>query len=184
MRSDLLDDHAYERVEKKTKAVAERLCPHHRLVKAWPLGLKLQLLQTLVLSVTANVIPLLTSMRCASESKTTRLDKLRKTIARRTLRIHGSPRYAYVTAEAGLGDVMGDVTQHRLRLANSLDLHPLRDLPAPPIACHVHDISRAEAPHFNMRQHSLLLAPWAKVTERVSLRIICNDVMTKAGSAR
>ena len=67
-----------------TKATAERLLPHHRLVKAWPLGLKLQMLQTLVLSVTANVLPLLTSMCwqcCAFESKTVRLDQLRKKIA-------------------------------------------------------------------------------------------------------
>ena len=50
-RSDLLDDHAYERVEKRTNAAVERLLPHHRLVKAWPLrlGLKIQMLQTLVL---------------------------------------------------------------------------------------------------------------------------------------
>jgi hypothetical protein len=84
LRSDLLDDHAYERVEKRTKAAVERLLPHHRLVKAWPLGLKLQMLQTLVLSVTANVLPLLTSMCwqcCAFESKTVRLDQLRKKIA-------------------------------------------------------------------------------------------------------
>jgi len=65
LRADLLDDHAYERVERKTKATAERLFPHHRLVKAWPLGLKLQLYQSLVLSATTNVVPLLTSMRCA-----------------------------------------------------------------------------------------------------------------------
>ena len=72
VRADLLDDHAYDRVEKKTKAAAERLFPHHRLVRAWPLGLKLQLLQLLILSVTANVLPLLTSMCCASETKTAR----------------------------------------------------------------------------------------------------------------
>ena len=70
LRSDLLDDHAYERVEKKTKAAAERLFPHHRLVRSWPLGQKLQLLQTIVLSISTNVMPLLSSMRCISESKT------------------------------------------------------------------------------------------------------------------
>ena len=90
LRSDLLDDHAYERVEKRTKAAVERLLPHHRLVKAWPLGLKIQMLQTLVLSVTANVLPLLTSMRCASEYKTVRLDQLRKRIALAVLRLQGS----------------------------------------------------------------------------------------------
>ena len=167
LRADLLDDHAYERVEKKTKAAAERLFPHHRLVKAWPLGLQLQLLQTLVLSVTANIMPLLTSMRCASETKTSRLDKLCKKIALSTLRLQGSARRAYVTAEAGLGDVMGLVTQHRLRLALSLVHHPFRDLHEPPIACRVHDIICAEAPYFNSRRHSLLLAPWTCITERV-----------------
>jgi hypothetical protein len=168
LRSDLLDDHAYERVEKRTKAAVERLLPHHRLVKAWPLGLKIQMLQTLVLSVTANVLPLLTSMRCASEYKTVRLDQLRKRIALAVLRLQGSARHAYVTAEAGLGDVMGDITQHRLRLAGSLDLHPLKGLAAPPIACRVYDISYAEAEVFKQRQHSLLLAPWASLTFKVA----------------
>ena len=166
LRADLLDDHAYERVERKTKAAVERLLPHHRLVRAWPLGLKLQLLQTLVLSVTANVLPLLTSMRCMSESKTMRLDQLRKRIALATLRLHGSARHAYVTAEAGLGDVMGDITQHRFRLGLSLELHPLRNLASPPIACQVYEISLAEGRHFNQRKHSLLLAPWALITSR------------------
>ena len=172
LRSDLLDDHAYERVEKKTKAAAERLFPHHRLVKAWPLGLKLQTLQTLVLSITAHVLPLLTSMRCASESKTTRLDKLRKKVARDTLRLQGSARFAYVMAEAGVGDVMGDITQHRLRLSHSLALHPLRSLAAPPIACRVQDIMAKEAEHFNQRKHSLLLAPWDVITDRVVLKTV------------
>ena len=168
LRSDLLDDHAYERVEKKTKAAVERLLPHHRLVKAWPLGLKLQMLQTLVLSVTANVLPLLTSMRCVSEYKTVRLDQLRKKIALAVLRLQGPARHAYVTAEAGLGDVMGDITQHRLRLAGSLDLHPLKGLAAPPFACRVYYISYAEAMVFKQRQHSLLLAPWALLTFKVA----------------
>ena len=152
IRADLLDDHAYQRVENKTKAAAERLFPHHRLVCAWPLGLKLQLLQTIVLSITANVMPVLTSMRCASEFKTKRLDQLRKQIARSTLRLQGSARHAYVTAEAGLGDVMGDVTQHRIRLELSLVHHPLRDLPEPPIACRVFDIVQAEAKRFRVGQ--------------------------------
>ena len=172
LRSDLLDDHAYERVEKKTKAAAERLFPHHRLVKAWPLGLKLQVLQTLVLSITAHVLPLLTSMRCASETKTTRLDNLRKKIARNTLRLQGSARFAYVMAEAGLGDVMGDVTQHRLRLSHSLALHPLKTLAAPPIACRVQEIMAKEAEVFNQRKHSLLLAPWDVITDRIVLKTV------------
>ena len=79
LRSDLLDDHAFARVEKKTKDSAERLFPHHRLVRSWPLGLKLQLLQSLVVNVVANVMPLLSSMRCISEYKTKRLDQLWKT---------------------------------------------------------------------------------------------------------
>ena len=167
LRSDLLDDHTYERVEKKTKAAAERLFPHHRLVKAWPLGLKLQLLQSLVLSVTTNVLHLLTSMRCTSESKTQRLDKLRKKIAKDTLRLQRSSRYAYVISEAGLGDVMGDITQHRTRLLLTLMHHPLRDLQTPPIACRVMEIMRVEAAHFNTKRHSLLLAPWNYVTKRI-----------------
>jgi len=171
LRADLLDDHAYERVEKKTRAAAERLFPHHRFVKAWALGLKLQTLQTLVLSITANVLPLLTSMRCASEFKTARLDQLRKEIARMTLRLKGTSRHAYVTAEAGLGDVLGDITQHRLRLSRALRLHPLRTLPAPPLACRVQDIMAMEAQYFNkpgQRKHSLLLAPWDVITDRIT----------------
>ena len=179
LRADLLDDHAYDRVEKKTKAAAERLFPHHRLIKAWPLGLKLQLYQSLVLSVTANVIPLLTSMRCASESKTVRLDQLRKKIARSILRLDASARHAYVVAEAGLGDVTGDVTQHRLRLGFSLTSHPFRTLQQQPIACRVYDISCAETRGFNKRECSLLLAPWATVTDRIGLPFL--DIFENAG---
>jgi hypothetical protein len=138
----------------------------------------LQLLQTIVLSITANVMPLLTSMRCSSEFKTKRLDQLRKQIARSTLRLQGSTRHGYVTAEAGLGDVMGDVTQHRIRLWLSLAHHPLRDLPEPPIACRVFDIVEAEAKHFRVgpKQPSLLLAPWPFVTQRIAGSILqaCN----------
>lgn len=169
LRADLLDDHAYERVERKTKATAERLFPHHRLVKAWPLGLKLQLYQSLVLSATTNVVPLLTSMRCASESKTSRLDQLRKRFARYILRLDASARHAYVVAEAGLGDVTGDITQHRIRFCESLLKHPFRGLQEPPIACRVYDISCAETMGFKRGQHSLLLAPWAAVTDRMVL---------------
>ena len=114
-------------------------------------------------------------MRCASESKTARLDQLRKNIARATLRLFGSARHAYVTAEAGLGDVLGDITQHRLRLLQALNLHPLRTLPAPPIACRVQDIMAKEAQVFNkpgQHKHSLLLAPWDVITDR----IVKNDV--------
>ena len=168
LRSDLIDDNAYARVEQKTKAAAERLFPHHRLVRAWPLGQKLQLLQTIVLSVSTNVMPLLSSMRCASEFKTKRLDQLWKKIARSTLRLGGSARYAYVVAEAGLGDVTGMITQHRLRLQLSLELHPLRDLAAPPIACQMLDIAKAEAACFRLGDDSLLLAPWPFITDRIA----------------
>ena len=168
LRADLLDDHAYARVEHKTKAAAERLFPFHRLVRAWPLGLKLQLLQSLVLSISANVMPLLTSMRCASESKTKRLDQLWKRITRSVLRLHGSARHAYVTSEAGMGDVTGCITQHRMRLKLSLEHHPLRGLAAPPIACQVLTIAKAEAASYRLRDHSLLIAPWPFVTDRIT----------------
>jgi len=137
LRADLLDDHAYARVELKTEAAAERLFPHHRLVRAWPIGLQLQLFQAIVLSITAHVMPLLTSMRCESESKTKRLDQLRKKIARSILRLSGSSRHAYIVSEACLGDVLGDVTLHRARLLHALSNHPLRDMPAPhlPVEC-------------------------------------------------
>jgi hypothetical protein len=98
-----------------------------------------------------------------------RLDQLRKRIARTILRLDSSARHAYVVAEAGLGDVTGDVTQHRVRLGESLRLHPFRRLPAPPIACRVYDISCAETRGYNVRECSLLLAPWATVTDRMVL---------------
>jgi hypothetical protein len=168
LRSDLLDDHAYARVEQKTKASAERLFPFHRLVRMWPLRLKLQLLQSLVLSMSSNVIALLTSMRCASESKTKRLDQLWKRVTRSVLRLHGSARHAYVTSEAGMGDVLGCITQHRVRLQLSLELHPLRDIAAPPIACQVLDVIKAESASYRQRDHSLLLAPWIWITQRIT----------------
>jgi hypothetical protein len=74
-----------------------------------------------------------------------------------------------VVAEAGLGDVTGDVTQHRLRLGFSLTSHPFRTLQQQPIACRVYDISCAETRGFNKRECSLLLAPWATVTDRIGL---------------
>ena len=76
LRADLMDDHAYARVEQKTKTAAVHLLPFHRLVRTWPLGLKLQLLQTFELCVSKNVMPLLVSMRCFSESETIRFDQL------------------------------------------------------------------------------------------------------------
>ena len=72
---------------------------------------------------------------------------------------------------------MGDITQHRLRLAGSLDLHPLKGLAAPPIACRVYDISYAEAQVFNQQKHNLLLAPWAKLLFNIAggAEDRCND---------
>ena len=78
-----------------------------------------QMLQTLVMGLTANVLPLLTLMRWASESKSVRRDQLPKKIALDILRQQGVAWRAYVTVEAALGDIMGGITQHRLRLAHS-----------------------------------------------------------------
>ena len=43
-----------------------------------------------------------------------------------------------------------------------------------PIACSVYAISCAEAPHFNKQRekHSLLLAPWAAITERITTPVL------------
>ena len=169
VRADLLDDHAYARVEKKSKAASERLFPHHRLVRAWPVGLQLQLMQTMVQSISAHVMPLLTSMRCPSESKTKRLDQLRKEIARSILRLGGSSRHAYVVSEACIGDVTGKIVMHRLRLLYALRNHPLRDMPDPPIACRMLDIMETESSSrsHHSRKCNLLLAPWTTVTARI-----------------
>jgi hypothetical protein len=169
VRADLLDDHAYARVEKNTKAAAERLFPHHRLVRAWPVGLQLQLMQTMVQSISAHAMPLLTSMRCPSESKTKRLDQLRKEVARSILRLDGSSRHAYVVSEACIGDVTGEIAMHRLRLLYALRNHPLRDTADPPIACRMLDIAERESSSWSKhsRKISMLLAPWTTVTSRI-----------------
>ena len=169
VRADLLDDHAYARVEKKTKSAAERLFPHHRLVRAWPVGLQLQLMQTMILSISAHVMPLLTSMRCPSESKTKRLDQLRKEVARSILRLDGSSRHAYVVSEACIGDVTGEIVMHRLRLLYALRNHPLRDMADPPIAHRMLAIIERESTlwHLRSRKTHMLLAPWTTVTARI-----------------
>ena len=169
LRSDLIDDDAYARLEAKMRVAVERLFPYHRLVRSFPLGHKIQLLQTLALCVTANISPLLTSMRTQTELKTVRLDNMRKRVAKEVVRLHHTSRREYVMAEAALGDVHGEVTMHRLRLLESLQNHPLRgaDLPPDrqPIACRVLDIMTAESAHFN---RPLLLAPWPLVTQRIT----------------
>ena len=174
LRSDLMDDDAYERVERKTRIAAERLFPLHRLIRSFPLGHKIQLLQTIVLAVTANITPLLTSMRSATELKLTRLDNMRKRVAKEVVRLHHTSRREYVTAEAGLGDVLGDVTMHRVRLLESLLRHPLRDSTLPldrqPIACRMLDIMLVESQHIKIngpRRVDLLLCPWPLITARI-----------------
>jgi hypothetical protein len=184
VRADLLDDHAYARVEMKTKAAAERLFPHHRLVRSWPVGLQLQLLQTMVMSISSHVMPLLTSMRCPSESKTKRLDQLRKEIARSILRLNGSSRHAYVVSESCIGDVTGEIVMHRLRLLYALRNHPLRDMADPPIAHRMLAIVENESNLWQLRQHkaNLLLAPWTTVTSRISKKTV--DVCNRASWQR
>ena len=174
LRSDLMDDDAYARVETKTRIAAERLFPLHRLIRSFPLGHKIQLLQTIVVAVTANITPLLTSMRSQSELKLTRLDNMRKRVAKEVVRLHHTSRREYVTAEAGLGDVFGDVTMHRVRLREALQRHPLRDSSRPldsqPIACRMLDIMTAESKHIKIQgphRTDLLLCPWPMVTERI-----------------
>ena len=168
IRSDLLDDHAYARIEEKIKKSAERLFPHHRLVRSWPVGLQLQLLQTIVLSIPASSMPLMTSMRCSTESKTKRLDQLRKKIARSILRLSSSTRHAYIVSEACLGDVVGEITTHRLRLQYALRNHPLREQNEPPIACRVLEIMEREAAHWKPLAQTSLLAPWPVITQRIT----------------
>ena len=148
-------------------------------MRAFPLGHKIQLLQTLALSVTANTTPLLTSMRTQTELKTTRLDNMRKRVAKEVVRLHHTSRREYVMAEAALGDVHGEVTMHRVRLLESLQNHPLRDDALPPdrqpIACRVLDITTAEAAHFKTHgpnSFHLLLAPWPLITQRIAAKCI------------
>ena len=174
LRSDLMDDDAYMRVENKTRIAAERLFPLHRLIRSFPLGHKIQLLQTVVLSVTSNITPLLTSMRCATERKLKRLDNMRKRVAKEVVRLHHTSRREYVMAEAGLGDVLGDVTMHRVRLQESLRRHPLWDpqqpLESQPIACRMLDIMTAISPSIKSRGPNMthsLLCPWPLVTKRI-----------------
>ena len=174
LRSDLMDDDAYARVEAKTRVAAERLFPLHRLIRSFPLGHKIQLLQMIVLAVTANITPLMTSMRSPTELKTTRLDNMRKRVAKEVVRLHHTSRREYVTAEAGLGDVHGDITAHRVRLRESLRTHPLRDPTLPPesqpIACRMLDIMAAESQSIKLQGPSrthLLLCPWPLITERI-----------------
>ena len=174
LRSDLIDDDAYERVEIKTRIAAERLFPLHRLIRSFPLGHKIQLLQTVVLAVTSSIVPLLTSMRSATELKLTRLDNMRKRVAKEVVRLHHTSRREYVMAEAGLGDVLGDVTMHRLRLLESLRRHPLRDPQQPletqPIACRMLDIMTAESANIKATGPNMtpsLLCPWPLTTKRI-----------------
>ncbi len=104
------------------------------------------------------------------------------------LRLHGSARYAYAVAEASLGDVIGCITQHRVRFQLSLEHHPLANLAAPPIACQVLEIVKAEAACFRLVDHtgSLLLAPWTFVTDRIAARAVasCNDAGWPAPTQR
>ena len=175
LRSDLMDDDAYGRVETKTRIAAERLFPHHRLVRSFPLGHKIQLLQTIVLSVSGNVMPLLTSMRTPTELKTTRLDNMRKRVAKEVVRLHHSARREYVVAEAALGDVHGEVTMHRVRLQESLQKHPLASHDTPlnqqPFASRMLRIMQAESANIKLtgpqRTH-LLLCPWPLITNRIA----------------
>ena len=175
LRSDLMDDDAYGRVETKTRIAAERLFPHHRLVRSFPLGHKIQLLQTIVLSVSGNVMPLLTSMRTPTELKTTRLDNMRKRVAKEVVRLHHSARREYVMAEAALGDVHGEVTMHRVRLQESLQQHPLAGHDTPldqqPIASRMLRIMQEESNHIKLngpQRIHLLLCPWPYITKRIA----------------
>jgi len=183
IRSDLIDDDAFARVESKTLVAIQQLLPYHRLVRAFPLGQKIQLLRTLALSATANIVPLLTSMRNKSDKKLIRLDAVRKKAAQQITRLHPNSDYSYVMAEAGLGDVLGDVTMHRIRFALSLELHPMRNAALlVPVACRMFDIMKVEAQfvkQFTPRGtvatpaccHSLLL-PWTSVTNNITATLV------------
>jgi hypothetical protein len=138
------------------------------------LGHKIPLFQTVVVAITANIAPLLTSMLTAivSDLKLKRLDNMRKRVAKEIVRLHHTSRREYFTAETNLGDVLGDVTMHRLRLRESLQRHPLRDSDKPlesqPIACRMLDIMTTESLQMK-RQGSdrtdVLLYPWPFITE-------------------
>jgi hypothetical protein len=121
-------------------------------------------------------MPLLSSMRCVSESKTRRLDhwQLWKKIARSTLRLPGSARYAYVVAEAGLSDVTGTIAQHRLRLSSPLSCTPCAtSLPRPsPVRCLTSPRRKPPVPH---RRSQPAAGPL--ITERIAHKAIaqCAD---------
>ena len=113
-------------------------------------------------------------MRCATERKLKRLDNMRKRVAKEVVRLHHTSRREYVMAEAGLGDVLGDVTMHRVRLQESLQRHPLWDpqqpLESQPIACRMLDIMTAISPSIKSRGPNMthsLLCPWPLITKRI-----------------
>ena len=189
IRSDLMDDDAFQRLELKMRIALERLFPYHTLVRAFPLGHKIQLLQTLALAVTGSMIHLLTSMRAPTELKTTRLDNMRKRVAKEVVRLHHTSRRDYVMSEVSLGDVYGEITMHRLRLLESLQNHPLRDAALPldrqPIACRVLDIMTAESQYITQHGNNatpLLLAPWPLLTKRITDQSVATH--TQRGGSR
>lgn len=53
----------------------------------------------------------------------------------------------------------------------------MRELLAPPVACQVLEIVKAEAASYRLRDHSLLLAPWPFVTDRITAQPVsqCDD---------
>lgn len=127
IRCDLSDDHAFQRAETKMRTATNRLFPRHRLIRRFPLSLKLQLFNSLVTSCAIQALPQMSSLSTPSDPRVKRLDALVQKSVREIIRLSHSTVRSYIAAEALSVDAMSLLTMHRLRFKESLKLHPYCD---------------------------------------------------------
>jgi hypothetical protein len=148
IRSDLLDDHAFQRVERRMKAATTRLFPHHQLVKCMSTRLKLQLFNTLVMACGASMVPLMPSLRSAGNTMAHKLDQLIKLAGRQIIGLPHNAVCAYVQAETGYMDTVSLMLMHQTRFLGSLDkhMHAAAGDPQRPVAVIVREAMAAVLP--------------------------------------
>jgi hypothetical protein len=113
IRSDLLDDTLYQRVEQKFHNATTRLFPYHRLVRDLTVALKLQLFQSLILGCVSGHLPHL-NIRTPSDPRAGRLDAMILLTAKHITHAHHTTASGQVISECNLMGVLSIAAMHRI----------------------------------------------------------------------
>jgi hypothetical protein len=179
IRSDLLDDTAYKRVEQKFHTATTRLFPYHRLVRDLTVALKLQLFQSLILGCVSGHLPHL-NIRTPSDPRVARLNAMMLLTAKHITHAHHTTATGQVISECNIIGSLSIAAMHRLRFLHYMRLHPraIDDVEQQPYAVRMLRWLERIEPTLDANTH-VQLHTWIGHTNQITQKAV--QVATTAG---